>query len=308
MHIYINILDNFKINFIYLALKDIKKIKNQPNSLCHAMGKHLLKSSTAALSVVSILTVLLMLSSCSSSRPARVDERSSQYVYKGKIHRVAKGETLFSIAWRYSLDFKKLADFNSIKPPYTIYPSQQIRLDIHSTNSKIGSSEPLYKNSKKSSINGPTNKSLQSDSRSKNGSDGQSLSYNNDNFQGSPKWQWPVSGKMLAPFQGDSGLNKGIDLSGKLGEPVLAAASGRVVYAGSGLSGYGKLLIIKHNETFLSAYAHNDEISVKEGDLVKAGQRIADMGSSGTDRVKLHFEIRSDGSPVDPLKYLPKRQ
>lgn len=113
---------------------------------------------------------------------------------------------------------------------------------------------------------------------------------------------------MIAPFQGDSGLNKGIDLSGKLGEPVLAAASGRVVYAGSGLSGYGKLLIIKHNETFLSAYAHNDEISVKEGDLVKGGQRIADMGSSGTDRVKLHFEIRSEGSPVDPLKYLPKRQ
>jgi len=88
---------------------------------------------------------------------------------------------------------------------------------------------------------------------------------------------------------------------------VLAAASGRVVYAGSGLSGYGKLLIIKHNETFLSAYAHNDEISVKEGDFVKAGQRIADMGSSGTDRVKLHFEIRSEGSPVDPLKFLPKR-
>jgi lipoprotein NlpD len=88
---------------------------------------------------------------------------------------------------------------------------------------------------------------------------------------------------------------------------VLAAASGQIVYAGSGLRGYGKLLIVKHNETFLSAYAHNDHLLVKEGDQVKAGQRIADMGSSGTDRVKLHFEIRREGTPVDPMKYLPKR-
>jgi lipoprotein NlpD len=125
--------------------------------------------------------------------------------------------------------------------------------------------------------------------------------------QNLPLWQWPASGKVSGLFQGESGLNKGIDLDGKLGEPVLAAASGRVVYAGSGLNGYGKLLIIKHNDTFLSAYAHNNQLSVKEGDVVKAGQRIADMGSSGTDSVKLHFEIRSGGSPVDPLKYLPKR-
>jgi lipoprotein NlpD len=111
----------------------------------------------------------------------------------------------------------------------------------------------------------------------------------------------------LSSFQGNNGLNKGIDLGGKLGEPVLAAASGQVVYSGSGLRGYGKLLIIKHNETFLSAYAHNDRLLVKEGDLVKVGQRIADMGSSGTDRVKLHFEIRRDGTPVDPLKFLPRR-
>ena len=88
---------------------------------------------------------------------------------------------------------------------------------------------------------------------------------------------------------------------------MLAAAGGQVVYSGSGLRGYGKLLIVKHNETFLSAYAHNDRLLVKEGDFVKVGQRIADMGSSGTDRVKLHFEIRRDGTPVDPLKFLPRR-
>jgi lipoprotein NlpD len=272
------------------------------------MGKNLLKSSVTALSVVSILIIVLIVSACSSNRAADVDERSRQYTYRGKIHRVAKGETLFSIAWRYGVDFKKLAEFNGIKPPYTIYPSQQIRLDIRSANGKIFSSETSSPNSKKSILASKSDGSSRSIYRSGNRSDGASISPNNDNFQSSPKWQWPVAGKMIAPFQGETGLNKGIDLSGKLGEPVLAAASGRVVYAGSGLSGYGKLLIIKHNETFLSAYAHNDEISVKEGDLVKGGQRIADMGSSGTDRVKLHFEIRSEGSPVDPLKYLPKRQ
>ncbi|MFO1389162.1 peptidoglycan DD-metalloendopeptidase family protein [Cellvibrio sp.] len=151
-------------------------------------------------------------------------------------------------------------------------------------------------------------KKSQSVFRSKKETENLAGSYKNDKPRSSVVWQWPSSGKLLAQFQGETGQNKGIDLGGKLGEPVLAAASGRVVYAGSGLSGYGNLLIIKHNETFLSAYAHNEEISVKEGDFVKAGQKVADMGSSGTDRVKLHFEIRSDGSPVDPLRYLPKRQ
>ncbi len=265
------------------------------------MSKKPQKSSASTLMMVIIMIIASLFSSCSSNRAATVDERSSPYNYKGKTHRVVKGETLFSIAWRYDLDLKKLAEFNDIKPPYTIYPSQQIRLDIRSTKERYQGSQPTLKNSTNSRENKVSGRSVNRTPES-------SLSSNDDNFQSSVKWQWPVSGKLLALFQGDSGLNKGIDLSGKLGEPVLAAASGRVVYAGSGLSGYGKLLIIKHNQTFLSAYAHNDEISVKEGDFVKAGQRIADMGSSGTDRVKLHFEIRSDGSPVDPLKYLPKRQ
>lgn len=268
------------------------------------MDKKNQKSSTSTLRVFIILIVFSFLGACSSSPGVKVDDRSRAYAYKGKTYRVAAGDTLFSIAWRYGVDLKKLAEFNGIKPPYTIYPSQQIRLDIpRSTIVLTNSSNP-----KNTAANRVGDKASKSGYRSEKRSSETNLSSNNDNFQGSPKWQWPASGKLIAPFQGDTGLNKGIDLHGKLGEPVLAAASGRVVYAGSGLSGYGKLLIIKHNETFLSAYAHNDEISVKEGDFVKAGQRIADMGSSGTDRVKLHFEIRSEGSPVDPLKYLPKRQ
>jgi lipoprotein NlpD len=117
-------------------------------------------------------------------------------------------------------------------------------------------------------------------------------------------WAWPTSGKVIAGFSEASNL-KGIDISGKAGQPVLASAAGRVVYAGAGLRGYGKLIIIKHNNTYLSAYAHNREILVKEGQQVSKGQKIAEMGDSDADQVKLHFEIRRLGKPIDPAKYLP---
>ena len=118
-------------------------------------------------------------------------------------------------------------------------------------------------------------------------------------------WLWPVSGKTIATFS--EGGNKGLDIAGKSGDPVIASAGGKVVYSGEGLRGYGKLVIIKHNATYLSAYAHNQTVLVKEGQSVSKGQKIAEMGSSGTDKVKLHFEVRRNGKPVDPLKYLPQR-
>jgi len=117
-------------------------------------------------------------------------------------------------------------------------------------------------------------------------------------------WSWPVTGKVLTTFN-DAASAKGIDIGGNQGQPVLAAAPGKVVYSGSSLRGYGKLVIIKHNKTYLSAYAHNSQILVKEGQEIAKGQKIAEMGSSDTDRVKLHFEIRKLGKPVDPAKYLP---
>lgn len=116
-------------------------------------------------------------------------------------------------------------------------------------------------------------------------------------------WSWPMKGNLLARF-GD-GLSKGIDIAGNRGTPVFAAASGQVVYAGSGLRGYGKLIIIRHGKNLLSAYAHNDHILVKEGESVKRGQTVAQVGDSDADRIKLHFEIRERGKPVDPLNYLP---
>lgn len=118
-------------------------------------------------------------------------------------------------------------------------------------------------------------------------------------------WIWPSAGKLVAPFS-ESG-NKGLDLAGKAGDPVIAAGEGKVVYAGSGLRGYGELVIIKHNATFLSAYAHNRKILVKEGQQVARGQKIAEMGNTDADSVKLHFEIRKQGKPVDPALYLPRR-
>lgn len=118
-------------------------------------------------------------------------------------------------------------------------------------------------------------------------------------------WIWPAQGLLLTGF--DDAKNKGLDISGKAGDAVIASADGRVVYAGAGLRGYGNLIILKHNNTFLTAYAHNQTLLVKEDQSVKKGQKIAEMGNSDADRVKLHFEIRRQGKPVDPAKYLPAK-
>ncbi|HEY0893990.1 MAG TPA: peptidoglycan DD-metalloendopeptidase family protein [Cellvibrio sp.] len=260
-----------------------------------------------------ILIALLLLTSCASHSPAPVVDRSKTLANRPKTHIVVPGDTLFSIAWRYGLKYEILAKYNGISPPYVIRPSQVIRLDIAGSNvpatakqqaakRAAGANSPAQTGREK-----PVSTIKNNNSRQENKTIRGSNTTNKAQAWGAPQWRWPVRGPLLSSFQGSNALNKGIDLGGKLGEPVLAAAGGQVVYSGSGLRGYGKLLIVKHNETFLSAYAHNDRLLVKEGDFVKAGQRIADMGSSGTDRVKLHFEIRRDGTPVDPLKFLPRR-
>lgn len=120
-------------------------------------------------------------------------------------------------------------------------------------------------------------------------------------------WAWPATGKLIGQFS-ESGANKGIDIAAKVGDPVLAAGPGRVVYSGQGLRGYGRLIIIKHNNTYLSAYAHNNALLVKEGQTVSRGQRIAEAGNSDSEVPKLHFEIRRQGKPVDPLKHLPEQR
>ncbi|MEN6538421.1 MAG: peptidoglycan DD-metalloendopeptidase family protein, partial [Mizugakiibacter sp.] len=120
-------------------------------------------------------------------------------------------------------------------------------------------------------------------------------------------WRWPADGALLSRFQGGDPTRQGIDIAGKSGDPVRSAADGTVVYSGNGLIGYGELIIVKHSDSYLSAYGHNRRRLVKEGDRVAAGQQIAEMGASGAPRDELHFEVRRDGKPVDPLDYLPPR-
>lgn len=264
--------------------------------------------------VVSILSASFVSSGCSSPRAVAVSDSSIHKKTTQKYHVVAHGDTLYSIAWRYGLDYHSLAAGNRINPPYLIHSGQKIRIDMAASKanifpSKTISSAKLRDNNQQAKA--ARSKSAYQNRETKKRSGIKTNSANpyatNATLQSTLKWQWPAYGRLLASFQGAVGSNKGIDIEGKLGESVIAAAAGQVVYSGSGLRGYGNLLILKHNEIFLSAYAHNNKLLVKEGDFVKAGQRIADMGLSGTDRVKLHFEIRSEGKPVDPQKYLPVR-
>ncbi len=267
------------------------------------MASNISKIKMHLLNPIVILIIIGILYGCSMGAPAPVSDARHNSVIVPEFHKVNQGETLFSIAWRYGLDYKKLSKINKVDSSYKIFPGQ--RLALYSVKE---SAPHAAQNGNKSAKNPIKNSNaIEPKGRSEKPTINSNMSSNTTIVPSSIKWQWPAAGKIIAQFQGEIGKNKGIDLSAKLGESVLAAASGQVVYAGSGLSGYGNLLIIKHNEIFLSAYAHNNDLFVKEGDFVKAGQKIADTGSSGTDRVKLHFEIRSEGKPVDPLKYLPKR-
>lgn len=249
------------------------------------------------LGVLNIFITSIFLLSCSTThQQAPVSDRHQPPSNKLKLHVVSTGETLFSIAWRYGLDYKDLARHNGLTLKDTIYPAQRLRLDIEHPVNKIPSKPKRSETHSLAKASRPIIKAkpvLSSVSKVKP--------------QGRLRWQWPVNGTLLTKFSSSNSLNKGIDIAGKLGQPVNSASSGAVVYAGSGLRGYGKLLIIKHNDNFLSAYAHNDKLLVQEGEAIKVGQTIANMGSSGTSRVKLHFEIRHGGKPVDPLHYLPKR-
>ena len=204
---------------------------------------------------------------------------------------VNAGDTLFSIAWRYGLQLEGLAVANNVVAPYTIYPGQAILLQ-ESTNSAVAAPKP----SKFPAA--PTPKSKSSPAKKVLVA---------SSALTAETWQWPVNGAVVRPFVATGQAHKGIDIKGKMGEPVYASRSGEVVYAGSGLVGYGNLLILKHSDRFLSAYGHNRRINVKEGESVNAGQIIAELGDSGTDSAKLHFEVRMNGKPIDPLRLLPRR-
>nr|WP_249684600.1 MULTISPECIES: peptidoglycan DD-metalloendopeptidase family protein [Pseudomonas] len=254
-----------------------------------------------------------------NAAPKRPVVTTGQYV-------VRPGDTLFSIAFRYGWDYKALAARNGITPPYTIRPGQAIRFDGRSSGPAPVAGSTVVASTPSSSIKttiikrplDSTGKPIAAPATTTPATTPTTPSVAPVVATTAPAqvppagrstagWAWPANGVLIGKFASNGSLNKGVDIAGDLGQPVFAASDGSVVYAGSGLRGYGELVIIKHNDTYVSAYGHNRRLLVREGQQVKVGQTIAEMGSTGTDRVKLHFEIRRQGKPVDPLQFLPRR-
>nr|WP_242467073.1 peptidoglycan DD-metalloendopeptidase family protein [Ectothiorhodospira shaposhnikovii] len=300
------------------------------------------------------LILLLLLSGCAAIKPEDPAFRSGTYT-------VRQHETLYSIAWRYGLEWQELARWNGIREPYTIYPGQRLRMNPLPGQSRTATAAATTATPPRTTATAPretpadsppprastptpapvpapsTSASSAPAARPEPTAPASSRPVPTTTpppaastpprpapvaqpvrdpvtpapspaASGGPLvWQWPTNGQVIRRFDAQGTGKKGIAIAGQRGQPVRAAAAGRVVYSGSGLVGYGKLIIIKHNDSYLSAYGHNDNILVNEGARVAAGQQIALLGDSGTDRPMLHFEIRKDGKPVDPLRYMPDR-
>lgn len=210
---------------------------------------------------------------------------------------VKKGDTLYAIAWRYRLDYQKLARWNQISSPYVIKPGQKIWMSRPSVSSVRKPAVATARNDSRTARPSRIEKTPAKPSRS---------SKPNQTMR-KVSWRWPLEQPYTLgkKFAGPTSVSQGIDIHADLGKAILAAASGEVVYSGNGLIGYGNLVIVKHNDMYLSAYALNQKIHVKEGQKVVAGQKIASMGFNVDKKPTLHFEIRRYGKPVDPIKYLP---
>ena len=261
------------------------------------------------------LLLILMLTACGGGRAVAPVGNYSYDSSKRKIltppsyYTVRKGDTLYSISWRYGMDYKEVARINGIRSPYTIYIGQKLRFKSTRTSSYQTSSRTTASSQVKPKPAAPPVKSTTSSSNSTTRAKSAVPSKVTESFVGnqSLQWRWPTQGNVISTFSSSSPGRKGIDIAGRAGQSIVAAASGKVVYSGNGLPRYGNLLIIKHNDVYLSAYAHSEKLLVKEGQLVKAGQKIALLGRTGAQRDQLHFEIRRNGKPVDPMRFLPKR-
>ena len=231
---------------------------------------------------------------------------------------VQSGDTLYAVAFRLGMDYRTLADINGIDPPYVIKVSQVLKTtespDAPNVSPRkrpaLAHPEVQSHSSKPVAMPSPSaalSSSATDSQRVQTQSDPRAATSPSASMANAPvdRWAWPADGQVSRPFSNES--HKGIDVSGERGVPVRAVAPGVIVYSGTGVTGYGALLIVKHNDTYLSAYGHNDALLVGEGEQVEAGQEIAKMGSTGSDSVKLHFEIRRDGVPLDPETLLPRR-
>lgn len=205
-------------------------------------------------------------------------------------YRVQRGDTLYRIAWRYGLSYKKVARWNHIGAPYTIYPGQRLTLRPSSGGSRSAATSTGSGSSSRSTRSAGTRSSSPAPEAKPPGD-----------------WRWPLKGKVLEGYSAGGSGKHGITIGTGGDDTVRAAASGRVVYSGSGLRGYGRLVIVKHNESYLTAYAYNRELLVTEGTRVDAGTPLAHAGRTPKGHTGIHFELRRNGNPVNPLKYLPSR-
>ena len=265
---------------------------------------------------VTLSLVLCSLLACGGHTPAPVEDRygnpQPRAGSRGQppaAYLVQRGDTLYSIAFHYGLDYRKIAAINYIAAPYTIYPGQYLLLK-ETAPRPATRPRPVVTPGKTSSSPANTSTSVSSSvPKPVSGVPPVKAKPNSTatEFVGSKvsAWRWPTSGRVIRGYSAT--VHKGIDIGGKRGDAIHAVAAGRVVYAGNGIVGFGDLLIIKHNEVYLSAYGHNDKLLVAEGQNIIAGQKIAEKGNSGTDTVKLHFEIRKEGKPIDPKRLLPRR-
>lgn len=256
--------------------------------------------------------MLSVLGACSSSWKAPLETRSPgraipapvqrrpDSVLSGTYYRVQAGDTLYSIAWRSGKDFRDIARWNGIGKPYRIYKGQRLRL-------RPAQTAPSPKAKRRSEPGAVKRKSAERKTQ-KNAPRTTRQSRPRAAVRKGPlRWQWPNNGAIKSTYKRGDRLRKGVKLAGKAGDPVRAAEGGKVVYSGSGLIGYGRLIIVKHNDKFLSAYGHNRKLLAKQGQQVTKGQQIAEMGLSNDGKPLLHFEIRRDGKPVNPMALLPKR-
>ncbi|MFQ3207860.1 MAG: lipoprotein NlpD [Glaciecola sp.] len=261
---------------------------------------------------------LILLTSCSGrSQPAPVMSLNTSVAKQnnlteidGEIYKVQKGDTLFAVAFYSGNDYLDIAKYNDIKAPYGIYPGQTLTL--------IPPSEKNNKNKNKDITSKPNSytkvvvdpakaQAYGETERKKHREKSNKKNEASDKPDNDVVWIWPASGKSTSAVVGSDGTNRGVDIKGDLYSPIYAAANGKVVYAGNALKGYGNLVIIKHENNLLSAYAHNDTILVSEQRYVKQGQKIATMGRTGSSDVMLHFEIRRKGKSLDPFRFLPKK-
>jgi len=278
---------------------------------------------------LALLSALVLAGCANKNRPAPVEDRSpnatktpakmiagAENAGKPGYYSVKSGDTLIRIGMDNGQSWRDIARWNNIENPNLIETGQVIRVaapeetgvvvrPVTSTNVVTSPAPANAASASAPATNAAAVKPPQSAASASNSAS--PTPANNlvtaDTAEEAVSFQWPTRGNVLAGF--DEVKNKGVDIAGKAGDPVLAAADGKVVYAGSGLRGYGNLVIIKHNNTYLTAYAHNQSLLVKEDQAIKRGQKIAEMGNSDADQVKLHFEIRRQGKPVDPAKYLP---